>query len=83
MQSWKDIVCAVIGVMFLAFGHVYVFALAKPPAAPSNGRMFANHGPAQLYPACNVYPDGLNGIPCADSDLFEQTGQLVLRGGRR
>lgn len=29
-------------------------------------------------PACNYFPSGLNGQPCADANEHERTGRIVL-----
>ncbi len=36
MKTWKDFGLAAIGVTLIALAHVYVFAIARPSAAPPN-----------------------------------------------
>ena len=80
MKRPLDIIVAAIGLTIFVAGHVYVFVFAKPAGAPQNGIMLAAPGPPLLYPACEAYPDGLNGKPCAEAETHEKTGRLVLHG---
>lgn len=77
MRNWKDVACAAIGLCILVLGPVYLH-FHKPEGGPINGIMSANQEPGKLYPACDYYPNGLNGKPCVEADTFERTGHLVF-----
>ncbi|TAL43854.1 MAG: hypothetical protein EPN91_05715 [Salinibacterium sp.] len=66
-----------IGLLFIATAP-YLARLTVVPMPYLNGVKAPDEEPAKLYPACDYYPDGLNGKPCADSKEHERTGQLVF-----
>jgi hypothetical protein len=66
-----------IGLLFLAAAP-YLARLTAVPMPYLNGIKGPDEEPAKLYPACDYYPDGLNGQPCVDSQEHERTGHLVF-----
>jgi hypothetical protein len=77
MKSWKDAAVAAIGVSWLAVAFVYLFVFA-PPHSMGRSNIDAVSPAPRLYPACDYFPDRINGTPCVDADEFARTGQLVF-----
>lgn len=77
MRSWKDAMCTLIGGGLLVLGAVY-FHYTGPLPSPINGRMGPNESPAQLYPTCDWFPNGVDGKPCLDNDEFVRSGKLIF-----
>lgn len=73
----RELIPLAIGLLFIAAAP-YLARLTAVPMPYLNGIKGPDEEPAKLYPACDYYPNGLGGRPCADSAEFERTGQLVF-----
>jgi hypothetical protein len=78
MKSWKDIAAAVIGVSWLVVAFVYLFVFAPPHSMGRSSNIDVVSPAPRLYPACDYFPDEVDGFPCVDSKEFEHTGKLVF-----
>lgn len=78
MNFDKDVLWAVAAIGLLALAGYYELVIAPPAWVPRNGWRGANESPAKLYPACDYFPDGFDGKPCADAKEHERTGRLVF-----
>jgi hypothetical protein len=77
MKSWKDVAASAIGVSWLVVAFVYLFVFA-PPHSMGRSSIDAVSPAPRLYPACDHFPDGVDGSPCVDADEFARTGKLVF-----
>jgi len=76
MRNWLEYLCGLIGLCLVLSGVLY--QIYSRPEKPRHLKV-ANEEPAKLYPACDYYPNGLNGKLCVESETFERTGELVFR----
>ena len=77
MKSWKDVTVAAIGVSGIVLGYI-ILIVFEWPHPELKAEMDVISPGSRLYPSCDHFPHGVDGIPCIDADELARTGKLVF-----